>query len=245
MMPRLALLTLLAATSASAADLPARLDWSQRVDIAASVSGVVETVHVQPGQRVAKGSVLVSLNQTLFKANLMEARADIDRLGQEAADAQRELDRANELYARTVSSTTELDAAKLRHARANALLAAAEARVEKARRLLDESEPRAPFDAVVLDRAAQAGMAVAAQCQPPVLVTLARSDELVASADLSPGQAAAVKPGDRAAVGVAGKSFEGSITAVRAGADGRHRLDVTLPRADGLVPGMTATIRLP
>ncbi|NTV95356.1 MAG: biotin/lipoyl-binding protein, partial [Thiobacillus sp.] len=132
-----ALPLVLFAIPAWAADLTAQLEWSQRVAIAIPLTGVVETVNVQPGQRVDKGAALLSLNQTVFKAGLMEARADIERLTQEKADAQRELDRANELYARTVSSTTELDAAKLRHARAAALLAAAEARVEKARRLLD------------------------------------------------------------------------------------------------------------
>lgn len=231
--------------AAQAADLSAQLEWSQRLEVAAPVSGVVETVHVQPGQRVEKGAVLLSLNQTVFKANLMEARADIDRLGQEQADAQRELDRANELYARTVSSTTELDASRLRHARASALLAAAAARVEKARRLLDESEPRAPYDALVLDRAAEPGMAVAAQCQPPVLLVLARADEIIARASLGIGQAAGLKPGDRASVSIGSRTVEGKVAAVRARADGRYQLDVAIPRASGLLAGMAASIRLP
>lgn len=244
MIARVALLTL-CTTAAWAADLAAQLDWSQRVDIAASVSGVVETVHVQPGQQVPKGTVLLSLNQTVFKANLMEARADIDRLNQEQADAQRELDRANELYARTVSSTTELDAAKLRHARAGALLAGAEARMEKARRLLDETEPRAPFDALVLDRVAEPGLAATGQCQPTLLLSLARGDEILARASLPATQAANLKPGDKAGVNVAGKTVEGRIAAVRAKADGRYQLDVVIPRTVGLVAGMAAGIRLP
>lgn len=244
MISRIALLALFTAP-ASAAELPAQLDWSQRLEIAVPVSGVVDTVNVQPGQRVQKDAVLLSLNPTVFKASLMEARADTDRLGQEAADAQRELDRANELYARTVSSTTELDAAKLRHARAAALLAGAEARVEKARRQLDESAPRAPFDALVLDRAAEPGLAVAGQCQPPVLLVLARADEIIARAALSAGQAAALKPGAKAGVSVGGKSVAGRIAAVRAKADGHYQLDVAIPRGQGLVAGMAATIRLP
>lgn len=243
MMTRTLLLALFAAP-ALAAELPAQLDWSQRVEIAVPVSGVVETVHVAPGQRVAKGTVLLSLNQTAFKAGLMEARADLDRLGQEAADAQRELDRANELYARTVSSTTELDAAKLRQARTAGLLAAAEARAERARRQAEESEPRAPFDALVLDRAAEPGMAVAGQCQPPVLITLARADEIVARAALSAGQAAGLKPGEPASVNVAGRSVAGKVAAVRARADGRYQVEVAIPRG-GLMAGMNASLRLP
>ncbi|MDD3529480.1 MAG: efflux RND transporter periplasmic adaptor subunit [Gallionellaceae bacterium] len=236
---------LLLALPAWAAELPARLDWSQRVEIATPVSGVVEAVHVLPGQRVPKGTVLLGLNQTAFKAGLLEARADLDRLGQEVADAERELARANELYARTVSSTTELDAARLRHARAGALLAAAEARSEQARRQLDESEPRAPYDALVLDRMAEPGMTVAAQCQPPALLVLARADEMVARAELAAGQAATLRPGDAAAVLFAGRTLAGKVAAVRARADGRYLLDVAIPREDGMVAGLAATIQLP
>lgn len=243
MIARAALLSLLA-TSAWAADLPARLDWSQRVGIAAPVSGLVETVHVRPGQTVDKGAVLLSLNQTLFKAALMEARADIERLTQEQADARRELDRAEELYARTVSSTTEFDAAKLRHARASALLAAAEARVEKARRQLDESEPRAPFAALVVDRAAEPGMAVSAQCQPPVLLTLARADEMLARAGLNAEQAAGIRLDGPADVEAGGKTLEGRITALRTVPDGRYQVEVAFPRAQGLMAGMPASLRL-
>lgn len=243
MIARVALLTL-AASSALAADIPAQLDWSQRVELSTPVTGVVDMVHVQPGQRVQKGTILLSLNQSVFKANLMEARTDIDRLSQDKADAERELERANELYARTVSSTTELDAAKLRHARAGALLAAAEARAEKARRQLEESEPRAPFDAIVLDRLAEPGLAVAGQCQPPALLVLARADEIVARAGIPVGQAAAIKPGDKASVSAGGRVIDGKVAAVRARADGRYQIDVAVPRGN-LLAGMAASIRLP
>jgi hypothetical protein len=43
-----------------------------------------------------------------------------------------------------VSATTELDAAKLRFARAQSGLAATQARLERARRLLAEAELRRP-----------------------------------------------------------------------------------------------------
>lgn len=244
MLMRFVALFLLAAT-ASAADLSAQLTWSQQVDISVPVSGVVEAIHVQPGQRVARGTPLLRLNQTVFKANLMEARADLDRLNQESVDARRELERANELYARTVSSTTELDAARLRHASTQARLAMAEARLEKARRHLDESEPRAPYDALVLDRFAEPGMTVAAQCQPATLLQLARADELLARASVSPEQLAQLRLEDPAQVVLTGDAIPARIIALRSRADGRYQVDVALTRADGLLPGMAASIRLP
>lgn len=239
----LAAALLLTTLPVGAADLVAQLDWYQRVELSTPVSGVVASVNVQPGQTVRQGELLLRLDPTLFKANLAEAQADLARLGQEEADARKELGRANELYARTVTSTTELDAAKLRQARATGLVAAAQARVDKARRLLDESEIHAPFDALILDRQAEPGLAVAAQNQPPSLISVARADEIIARASLTAGQAGGLKPGGRLAVRTGGQTLTGHIVAIRAKADSRYQLDVAIPRGR-LVAGMTASIPL-
>ncbi len=228
-----------------AVDLPAQLDWSQRVELAASVSGVLDSVAAQPGQLVRKGEILASLNPTVFEAALMEARADIDRLSNEGADAKRELDRVNELYSRTVSSTTELDAAKLRNSRAGALMNAAQARIERARRLLDESQIRAPFDAIVLDRLAEPGMAVTSQCRPPVLLVVARADQILARTRITAELASSLKPDQAAEVSIGAKVHAGRVTAVRALPEARYQLDVAIPRSSDLVAGLAATIRLP
>lgn len=240
----LAAALLLTALPAGAADLNAQLDWYQRVELSTPVSGVVASVNVEPGQTVAKGALLLSLNQTLFKANLAEAQADTARQDEELADSQKDLNRATELYARTVSSTTELDASKLRHAKAASMLDAARARTSKAKRLLAESEIHAPYTALILDRQAQPGMVVSAQYQPPALITVARADQILARAALSAAQAAGIKPGARLEVSAGGKTLAGKVVALRAGADGHYQLDVAVPRGN-LLAGTPATIRLP
>lgn len=248
MIARTLLLTLLAGNVLAAADfanLPSVLDWSGRVSLTLPVAGVLEQVNVQAGQTVKKDELLAALNPTLFKAGVAEARADLDRLTEEEADATRDLDRVKELYARTVSSTTELDAAKLRHARAQAGLAAAQARVEKARHLLAESELRAPFDGVVLARHAEPGLVITIPCQPAAVVTLARADEWLARATLDAAQAAAVRLGAEAGVRVAGQTVAGRVRALTAQPEGRALLDVALPRSPGTHAGQAASIRLP
>ena len=97
------------AFAAQAAEWPARLDWSQHSTLSVPVSGIVDSVVVQPGQVVKKGEMMAALSAIPFKAGVAEARADTDRLMEEEADARRDLDRVKELYARTVSATTELD----------------------------------------------------------------------------------------------------------------------------------------
>ena len=229
-----------------AADYPATLAWSQLAPLATGVSGVVERVHVQPGQTVRAGELLLSLNQGVYQAGVVEAKAGLDRLVEEEKDARRDLDRVQELYARSVASTTELDAAKLRHARANALLSAAQAKLEIARRQLAESEVRAPFEAVVVERRAEPGMAVAAACQPPELISVAHAGELLAQARLTPAQAAMVRLGAAASVLAEGKTLQGRVRALRyvPGDKPAYWLDVAVPRS-GLLPGHAATIRLP
>jgi multidrug efflux pump subunit AcrA (membrane-fusion protein) len=90
------------------------------VELTTRVSGVVEEVLVSEGQKVTKGTLLLRLNPVILQARLDEAMADEDRAKADEADAKRELERAQELYERTVSSTTELDAASLAYARAQA-----------------------------------------------------------------------------------------------------------------------------
>ena len=102
------------------------------------------------------------------------AEAGRDRLRAEAAEAKRELDRAEELYSRTVSSTTELDSAKLRHTRAQSALTVAEARATIAKKNLADAELKAPFNGVVAAVPAAPGVVVASDCQPRALVVMRR-----------------------------------------------------------------------
>lgn len=149
--------------------------WSaDRVELTTRVSGVVDEVLVKAGQRVAKGAVLARLDRTVLQARVDEAMAEHARAEAEEKDAKREFERAEELYNRTVSSTSELEAATLRHTRAKAALAAAHARLTIAKKNLADAELKAPFAGVVASVPGLPGTVVAAECQPRPLVVLSR-----------------------------------------------------------------------
>lgn len=228
-----------------AAEYPAELNWSGRVTLTMPVSGVVESIAVQAGQKVKKGALLAHLDASVYKAGVAETRADMDRLAEEQADAKLDLERVQELYARTVASTTELNAAKLRFARANAGLAAAQARVERARHLLAETELRAPFDALILQRHAEPGTVIAGQCQPAPILTIAQADQLVARALLDGKQAASVRWGSAAEVLLPGAVLPAKVHALVAGPDQRYSLEVAIPASDAVYSGQAVHIRLP
>ncbi len=233
-----------AAPQARAAEYPAMLDWSGRVTLTLPVSGVLQSVAARAGQSVKKGELLANLDSGLFKSGVAEARADMDRLSQEQADATRDLERVSELYARTVASTTELDAARLRHARASSGLAAAQARVERARQLLADSELRAPFDALVLQRHAEPGLVITSQCKPAAVLSVARSDQLLARTRLDAAQARALKLGDAAEVVLAENSLKSQVSAISASPDHHYEIEVTIPRIAGMLPGDSVMLRL-
>lgn len=149
--------------------------WAaDKVELTTRVSGVVESVLVKPGQRVKKGAVLLRLDRTILQARLEEATADHARAQADEADAKREQGRAQELYDRTVSSSSELEAAELRYARAQAALSAAQARRVIAQKNLADAELKAPFDGVVSAISGGAGTVVVADCQPKPLIVLSR-----------------------------------------------------------------------
>lgn len=142
------------------------------VELTTRVSGVVDEVLVKTGQRVKKGAALLRLDRTVLQARLDEAVAEQSRAQADEADAKRELERAQELYDRTVSSASELEAATLRHARAQAALSAANARRTIAQKNVDDAELKAPFDGIVGGVPGGPGTVVAAECQPKPLVIL-------------------------------------------------------------------------
>lgn len=147
--------------------------WAaDKVELTTRVSGVVDQVLVKVGQHVRKGTVLLRLDKTILQARLDEAAAELARAQADEADAKRDLDRGKELYNRTVSSTTELDAATLRYARAQAALSTAIARRVIAQQNLKDADLKAPFAGVVDALPGGPGTVVAADCQPRTLVIL-------------------------------------------------------------------------
>lgn len=148
--------------------------WSAgRIELTTRVPGIVEEVRVAVGQRVKKGAVLVKLNTVVYEARVKEAQAEVERSRVDEEDAKKDLDRAEELYKRTVTSTTELDAARLKYARARAGLMGADAHLTIAQKNLTDAVLKAPFNGVVAERLAEPGM-VTTECQSKTLIILSR-----------------------------------------------------------------------
>lgn len=101
----------------------------------AEVPGQILAVHFQEGQPLSKGTELYSIEATILQAEVIEARANVNR--SEAA-----LERAEEMHTKQLISGTDYDAA-----RANYDVDVARLRSSRAR--LEKTVIRAPFDGFV------------------------------------------------------------------------------------------------
>ena len=233
-----------------AADVPATLQWSQRVELSTPVSGVVKAVNVEVGDLVKKGQVLLSLDNTSYQASVAEIQSRITRLDAEAEEAKRDLDRAQELYERTIVSTTDLDQARLRRVKSLSMLAEARARLRQDQKALEETSLRAPFDAVVILRQAEPGLSVASGLQPQMLLTVARSGEMIARMRLPSPQIDNLKTGQTVTVSVAGTSYTGRIKTlglepIQTKEGAVYPVDVVFTIKQPLRAGLPALVKLP
>lgn len=196
-------------------ELEARIEWGQRYTVSAPIAGVVREVAIRAGDRVAAGDRLFALDTRRLEADAAAAEAEHRRLQLERAEADREVERAEELYDRTLIAARELELARIEQAMAAARLAGAQAAVQRIGIDRDDSRIHAPIGARVLSVAVTEGEAVSPALAPPVLATLGRMDPMRAQATVDAATAAGLQPGQTARVMLeTGESIQGAIAAV-------------------------------
>jgi membrane fusion protein (multidrug efflux system) len=123
------------------------------VVITAKVTGIVNTIRFQEGQRVREGDLLVDLDAAALRADVDQARAQLD-------DARQQLARARQLQPGTSIAAQRLDTLE-------ATARQAEGRVRSAQARLEELRITAPFNGRVGLRQVSVGALV----QPGTVVT--------------------------------------------------------------------------
>ncbi|MFP5393027.1 MAG: efflux RND transporter periplasmic adaptor subunit [Gammaproteobacteria bacterium] len=129
----------------------------RKADLRAEVSAVVLQVLKETGDVVKRGDVLVKLDETAIRDQLMSAE-EAARASKQALDqSERQVERMKTLRASGMTSAQAMDDAEVRRNNAASDLAAARTRAAQARQQLARTVVRAPFDGVVSDRKVSAG----------------------------------------------------------------------------------------
>lgn len=203
------------------------------VDARAEVDGVVAALHFEKGDRVKQGQVLCEIKLNDRGARVAQARAQV-------AQAQKELEVAQELYREGFRSKTQL-------AQATASYQAAKAGASTMDIQLANTRIRAPFDGVVDDRYVDVGdyMTVGAKCAMVIA-----PEPFLAVGTVSEEEVGQIAIGNKAsATLVTGETVEGHVRFVSGRADQTtrtFRVEVELPNPDAaLRDGVSADIHIP
>jgi RND family efflux transporter MFP subunit len=175
----------------------------RKAAVASKITGKIVSLHVEEGSVVKKGEIIARLENddlvTLEKqaaANLEVARSTLEQHRAELKDAGLNFVREKNLLEKEFTTKASFDAAEARYKKATAAVAGAESSVksysaslENTRVTLGYTMIRAPFDAIVLTKNADAGDIItplgAAANAKAAVVTIADMNSLQVEADVS------------------------------------------------------------
>jgi RND family efflux transporter MFP subunit len=125
--------------------------------VASETTGRLIEVRVEEGQHVRRGQIIAVLSPTLARAEYAGAAARAAASDANLAEAQRQLDRTRALRSQGFASEAAMTGAQSAYDAAAATRNAAHADAARAGAQLGYFQIRAPFDGVVVDKAAQVG----------------------------------------------------------------------------------------
>ncbi len=201
-------------TAVLAEDVAAVVSWSQRVELGTPVSGVVRDVNVRPGQLVKRGEKLLALDDRGYRSEVSRRLAAHRHAVAMLEEAQREDERAIELYDRTVLSDFERNQALIALQAARSVAEAARAALVQARLDLEHSAVVAPFDGLVLAVDAAPGQSVVSELQSAALVTMADNRVYRARGQVDGAQANRLNAGTALRATVRGQDLSASVSHV-------------------------------
>jgi len=240
---------------------------SDAFTVAPKISGRIARIHVDIGDRVQRGAIMVEFDDAEFRqavavaeASLAVARAELRRAESEAALATRELQRTQQLSQRNLVSEGELDTARARADSQQAAVAVAAARVQEREAALLTEQVRLSYTVVradwnggldsrlVGDREVNAGDTVSANA---ALLTVLGVERLIAVAYASERDYPLLAVGQTVSVvadALPEREFAGVIARIAPRfqeVSRQARFEVTVTNEDELLkPGMFITVRV-
>jgi membrane fusion protein, macrolide-specific efflux system len=179
------------------------------VDVGTQVSGRVETVHVDIGDRVQKGDLIAEIDPTVYESTVRKDQANLDNLRAQLRQQQAELVLAREQLARNermvksnaVSQDT-VDQASAAAKVADAAVAATRAQIKAAEATLagdvanlGYTKIYAPLSGTVVSQSTLEGQTVNSVQSAPVIVQVANLDVMTVWAQVAEADVNKLKPG--------------------------------------------------
>jgi membrane fusion protein (multidrug efflux system) len=226
---------------------PGSLRARRESRIGAEVSGRIQRVFVNDGDRVEAGAPLFQIDRVPFEMALRQAVAVLDVARAERAQIEADLTRGDALRRSDIVAAEQLERMRTQVAVAKARERQAGEGVSLARNHLEQTLVVAPFGGSVAQRLVDEGTTALVQPQTIVIV-LQETDVLEAEANIPESQLSVVQVGDAALVHVQGlpQPIQTSISAVSDTIDLQartYRVQMIVPNPDhALKAGIFARI---
>ncbi len=199
---------------ANAREFDAVLHWSKRLVLTTLSDGVVQTILVNVGDRVKQGELMLQLDPAVFDKRVKQSAVHLQSASEAFKEATRELERAQELYDRTVLSDHDLQVAKNNHIKARSDLENARLQHTQAKYDFKYSRIIAPFNALVLERHVQPGQVIKSELQPLPMLTVADADRMRARILIDEEALSSVSMKQSANISVGSDTFKGEIVSI-------------------------------
>jgi len=203
------------------------------VQVGTQVSGTIQKLFVDFNSPVKKGQLLAQIDPAIFdaqvgqaRANLLSAKANLEKSQVMLRDTKTTLERNKILYAKNFIAKSDLDTSETNYLSAIAQIKVSEAQIQQAQAALDSSAINlkyakilSPVNGTVISRNIDIGQTVAASFQTPTLFTIAQDlTKMQIDTSVDESDIGKVKAGQKAAFTVDAypeSTFNGKVSVVR------------------------------
>ena len=203
---------LMISTVVMAQEADAVLQWQRSVPLSTPVSGVVVKVNGQVGERVKKEQVLIQLDDRARRARVDALTAELKKAENHRDESEREYERTQELYDRTLIADHDLEMAKIQFDDGVAQYQTAKANLVQAQMDLEYSTVSAPFDGWITKRNVEAGQTVVSELQAEPLMVLVDARNMVARMQVKGEALSKLVIGHKASVMVGKNTHSGKVS---------------------------------
>jgi len=214
-------------------------------DVASEMSGRVDEVRFEEGQRIKKNQVLIKLDADILKKRLLATTANYEQVLSELEIARIEFERRGKLFKTKAISEQSYDENRFRVKGIEKHAESLNAEVERIEIELQKKIIRAPFDGIVIKRHVNRGEWLA---EGATVVILAKDDVVDIVADVPENFIPFIRVGMLIKATVNGDEISGSVTAVIPRGDVATRtfpVKIRTPNTLALIEGMSARVILP
>ncbi|MEX0996939.1 MAG: efflux RND transporter periplasmic adaptor subunit [Flavobacteriaceae bacterium] len=209
--------------------------------------GYVNKVHVNIGDNVSQGQLLVSINNNDLQAKRAQVTAGINEAQVAVNNAKRDFERFTALFAQNSASQKELDDMTAHYEMAKARLESANAMKAEINAQFAYAEIRAPFSGVVTNRFIESG-SMANPGMPLIAIEAPGNFEVRATVPAS--SISQIKTGENVEVHInsINKTVSGKVTEVSSSSSmtgGQYPVNIVLEKDEALKSGMYATVKFP